>query len=300
MKRQSNQQILESLVKPEEAQTFERPKDRRHAIIIFTPRSGSSWLADLLIKTGKFGSPNEFVNNAFWHLVPFKVRTERDFLHAIETRSSTPNKVFCLEATWGHIERFETLNFFEHYRDAIFFHLRRRDIIMQAISCMIATETGLFHRVGNEVNAIGEVKNIEILSHPRLLPLIRQWCAHLLYSEWMTEYSLLNNRREAIRIYYEDLVASPDDFVRSMLMTVGEVPTGPVVSNFRKLGDATSEKIKERFLNEEPDFIAQLERLRAPLQETSFPSLATRGAGEEATIAGLVMASTDASLSAPS
>lgn len=265
MKRRTHQEELESLCTADEAETFDRP-ERKRAIIIFTPRSGSSWLADLLKSTGVFGFPNEYVNQYFFSLTPFKVRTERDYLNAIELHTATENKFCCLEATWGEIEQFSTLDFFAFYKDATFFHLRRRDIISQAISSVIATQTGLFHRVnGSNITMKGPSEEVDILSLPNLSTLIQQWCSQIAYCEWMAEYSFMLKNIRATRIFYEDIVRDPAGITRDILSTAGLEPVESIESAFEKLDRPQTALIKELFLKERPEFLNRLMQMRAPL-----------------------------------
>lgn len=110
--------ILKKIVPEQHAVRYERPQLER-AIIVFTPRSGSSWLTSALQNTGLFGFAEEFVNPAMVENLVRQnsclARTEIDYLNFVEGSFSTPNGIFSLEVTIGDISKFETLDFFEHY-----------------------------------------------------------------------------------------------------------------------------------------------------------------------------------------
>jgi LPS sulfotransferase NodH len=149
MARKANRAHLESLVDPQAARTWPRP-DRRRLLILFTPRSGSSWFGDLLRSTRALGNPEEFLNQDVNAEVvrQFGARTEIDYLNALETKTASLNGVFSMEVVWGHVELCE-IDLLGYYADGRFAYLRRKDILAQAISLLLATESGVFHNAGD-------------------------------------------------------------------------------------------------------------------------------------------------------
>lgn len=246
--------------------TPERPECAR-IVLIFTPRSGSSWIGDLLARTGIFGKPYEYGNRFLIQQFGVSARTEYEYFCGIEQAYRGENNVFSIEISWGDIENVSTLNFFDLYRDAIFFHLRRRDLIDQAISAMMATETGIFHRVGN-TDILGPSGSKEVdLTSDEISRLLKKWSAHISYYEWMTEYHLLNNKISAIPLYYEDILEDPVGSIRGIVRAAG-LPDNfpPSISDHQKLSVPGTAEIKKAFLREEADFVSRITQMRPPLR----------------------------------
>jgi LPS sulfotransferase NodH len=253
----THQEILADLVPESDAKTYSRP-ERKLAVIIFTPRSGSSWLGDLLTATGVFGLPDEYANQTLLceHVSKF-ARTETDYLNAMEQECASANGIFSIQATWGDISLFGTIDFFERYQNARYFCLRRRDIISQAISLHLAVETGLFHRVGSD--------EVRIEYTPSQCPVqsIKRWCVHILNFECMIEGQFIVRGINPMRLFYEELVEAPEQTVQRILTTL-DLSSGAPTSNYKKLSSEKNDQLKAEFLKTEADFVRALYRLRPP------------------------------------
>jgi LPS sulfotransferase NodH len=114
-------------------------------LILFTARSGSSWLTQAL--TRKLGTPEEYINPAFVRQVAEVVgaNDRRSFIRGVQGRTHTSG-VFGIEATSEHIARFGEEQFFSLLTpNIVVFHLHRWNLVQQAISLFRATETGHYH-----------------------------------------------------------------------------------------------------------------------------------------------------------
>lgn len=216
MSRRSNREHLESLVPADAACNWPRP-DRRRLIILFTPRSGSSWFGDLLRSTLVLGEPDESLNQDVNAEIirRFGARTEIDYLNALETETASTNGAFSMEVIWGHIELSE-IDFLGYYRDASFVYLRRKDILAQAISLLLATETGVFHNPSGD--AVTNQAAAELLASPeKTFAAIRRWWGHLLNYECLTEVQFAIRGISPLRLYYEGIVDDPPGAVSRVL-----------------------------------------------------------------------------------
>jgi len=120
--------------------------------ILFTPRSGSSWLTDVLDSSNMLGRPKEWFNPNF---VPditraLNARSLDDYL-AMLRRKQKRGGYFAFEATIFHIRAIfgSERVFLAHFppADVPFFYLIREDIVAQAVSLAKAVGTGVFHSV---------------------------------------------------------------------------------------------------------------------------------------------------------
>jgi LPS sulfotransferase NodH len=256
MRLATHQERLESLIPATAAKTYERP-DRRCAVIIFTPRSGSSWLSELLSSTGVFGYPNEHAQHFLLeHNTKFFARTETDYLNAFEQEVATPNKVFSIEITWGDIERFGTIDFLDRYAGATFYVLRRNDIIAQAVSIHLAVSTGLFHKTG-----AGEIR-ITPEESPEVFASIRRWVVHLVNYEYNTEMQLACRGINPVRFSYEDIVIDSRRVVAKILSAMEIENVKPPSSTFQRVSSPDSARLAASFKSQNADFVSKVMRLR--------------------------------------
>lgn len=202
---------LAELISTNDARDYIRPQNKK-IIIVFTPRSGSSWLTNMMKQTSKLGQPDEYLNHSNVEYIPLMARTEYNYLSGIEHITSQSSPVFSMKVTWADIEGLSDVDFFQFYKHANFIHLRRRDIVAQAVSLLLANETGIFHRVnGQNIMSPTAERRLQSLDEidSSMINLIRYWCCHLCRLEWLTEYAFLHNSITPMALYYEDLIASP-------------------------------------------------------------------------------------------
>ena len=123
------------------------PAERRY-VIVFSPRSGSSWLARLLSSTERLGFPEEYINPEFVvEVARFLDANEPNrFLDALVRRRKSENSVFGIKARALDVDLFGAEPFRYCFgQHTIFFHLWRRNLIAQAVSLYRAVETGRYH-----------------------------------------------------------------------------------------------------------------------------------------------------------
>ncbi len=267
MSRKSNQAHLESLVETSAARNWPRP-ERNRLIILFTPRSGSSWFGDLLTSTRVLGNPNEFLNQDINADIVrrFGARTEVDFLNALETETASGNGVFSMEVIWGHIELSE-IDLLGYYRGAQFAYLRRKDILAQAISLLLATETGVFHnRTGDGETAPTRIAE-QLVSADTTFTGIRRWWGHFQNYECLTEVQFAIRGIRPLRLYYEDLVADPPGTIARVLelCDMRADAAGPPQSSYKPVRSELNDELARLFRTREAEFVRTMESFRPPL-----------------------------------
>jgi trehalose 2-sulfotransferase len=123
------------------------PAPRRTLIIASTPRSGSHMLGHALAATGRMGVPYEYCHRA--NLTEWQKRMHcddpRSALQEIMRRRTTPNGIFAIKVHYSQTDILggpEAL--LAAFPDPHIVHIRRADVLRQAISFSIAMQTGVW------------------------------------------------------------------------------------------------------------------------------------------------------------
>ncbi len=158
-----------------------------------TPRCGSHFLGHKLHGSGEFGYPLEYLNPGNWHVWQKRAGTSAplDYIKSVRTG---PNGVFAVKLHHEHLPAF-----IQHEPaplDYKFIHLRRRDLLKQAMSFARAQQTGAW-----------------ISDMPETAPASYDWS---LITEKMDAISrgnadwqsfLCSMGIQPLELYYEDIVA---------------------------------------------------------------------------------------------
>ena len=127
--------------------------DRPFAVLCMTPRSGSTYLGSLMRENG-LGNGTEHFRVSGGAMERFckdrKITTYDDYIRKIiELR--TKDGIFTAKVDWLQYIPIYYFGMHDHYfKSAQFIFLTRSDILMQAISRYIATETGYSHSINVE------------------------------------------------------------------------------------------------------------------------------------------------------
>ncbi|QTP59396.1 Stf0 sulfotransferase [Billgrantia antri] len=116
-------------------------------VIASTGRSGSHMLGHALHETHRFGFPLEYANPA--NLSEWKRRLDIDDLQGvmaeIKRRRTSPNGVFGIKLHYPHIKLFGGFdNVIKCFPDAYYILLSRKNLLKQAVSLSIASQTGVW------------------------------------------------------------------------------------------------------------------------------------------------------------
>jgi trehalose 2-sulfotransferase len=116
-------------------------------VIASTARCGSHMLGHALHQTGKFGFPLEYANPV--NLGEWRKRLEIDdfqqVMTEIQRRRTSPNGVFGIKIHYPHLQQFGGFeNLCRFFPDAHYVILSRKDVLSQAVSHSIASQTGVW------------------------------------------------------------------------------------------------------------------------------------------------------------
>jgi LPS sulfotransferase NodH len=253
----------------EPGRRWERGPDHGSLVILFTPRSGSTWLGKLLEETGVLGYPEEYLSpsaiaDANRDLL---AASEHDFLCGSFASRTTENGFFSIQTIWGDIERLETVDFFEFFENSKFVWLRRYDIVDQAISLLVATETGQFHRrSGAEDAKVTAEMVLNSLSYEEIGSKLINWIAHIVRYEAMTEIHLVTRKIAPYRLFYEDLERSPAFHVGEIKQLCGMVvERKQEVDAVLKNAQTGREELRDVFIKTHRESLRALEAIRPPM-----------------------------------
>ncbi len=223
-------------------------------VIGTTPRSGSNMLCDLLSSSRVMGNPSEFLNPK-GSLIPLvkkynlfdsqgRVSLSSYLSYMIEQRS-TENNCFGLKLLFDQLDIFIEYDTVKQFlKQCNFIWLVRQDVIAQAVSLYIATETDSWKSFEQEKKSRDQVEyNEEQISY--FLDLIIHQNA-----KW--EEFFLTNQIDYLKVTYEELLQKPRQICIKICQFCGvETEHKFLIKTvkFKKQGDSLNEKFAENFRN---------------------------------------------------
>ncbi|MGL6338035.1 MAG: Stf0 family sulfotransferase [Waterburya sp.] len=198
------QPTLEQLQKPEISYA-----------ILTTPRSGSTYLCDLLDSTQIAGHPSEHLRLATQELARHCNFDYLRLLHNLMHHRITDNGVFGTKFISHFLFELQhnKLNFKQIFKSLDkFILLIRKDKVAQAVSLVVAQQTEIWHiynnNNGNNLNYQSKLNNIVI--NDALLEDVEQKYVFINKQEEHLKRILANNQIEPLEVFYEDIVANSE------------------------------------------------------------------------------------------
>jgi trehalose 2-sulfotransferase len=239
-----------------------RPQQLTNVLIFFTPRSGSSWLGEVLTRSTRLGVPEEWLNPDFMpeNSAKLKSTSEHDYLSRLQAEWSTKNGVFSIQATYSHIASLTTVDLIEFIAATgkpIFFYLRRRDILRQGISMYLANKTGIFHSTQEQTPSRAEVDLKEVL----------RCICHIINEELLLETLFIQQNIRPYRLLYEDMMSHKSATLQLFYNVVlGEhYPADEVRTSRRQQTNPQTEEIAAAIRERLSTELIALEKLRPDL-----------------------------------
>jgi len=211
------------------------------------PRSGSSYLCQLLESTGVLGRPREYFNVGAVRRFGVQDYPEdaEGQLAEIPRLGATPNGVYGLKIFTTHFDAVARTRWAVRLPDLAFVFLQRRDLLGQAISHVRAMQT---QQWGSRFEAVREPAYNAGAINNELVRLAR--------CETRWRYYFARNGIEALHLAYEDIEADPQRAVEAVgrLVGLGEAPRiDPEKIRIERQRDALNEEWRARFLAESRD-----------------------------------------------
>lgn len=239
-------------------------------VICTSPRSGSTLLCKLLAATGVAGKPGSHFHEPsieswleYYYLNAIAGEAPRDTLarifNAAIIKGTGQTGVFGLRLQRDSFDFFveqlavlypgeadDRARFEAAFGPTRFIHLTRADKVQQAVSCLKAEQSGLWHRApdGSDVERVAPTSDLAYDAaalrelYERFIAADRAWNA------WFEAQAI-----EPLRISYDGLSADPQATLRRVLVALGlsQAAADPVVPGVAKLADGTSAEWVERF-----------------------------------------------------
>lgn len=237
-------------------------------VLCATPRTGSTLLCDLLASTGVAGRPESYFrepDETEWaerfdvEVQEGRVADYARFASAVRAVGTTPNGVFGVRIMWGSMtplvarlsaahrnrgasvdrgHRSPTLKtdldvLTDTFGSLGFVHLRRMDVVRQAVSWARAEQTGYWQQ--GQVSR--EAPHVDL---DRVEALVRMIHEHnVAWTGWFAARGIA-----PLRMTYEEVVIDPGSAVRQILANVGVTapPNWKPASRHRRQADELNEE----------------------------------------------------------
>jgi len=245
--------------------TMKKPPARTNYVIYFTPRSGSSWLTDVLVQTKRMSLANEAFNPDFIPNIARSVNASNldQYVNALK-RKHNNHGVYGFQITWHQLNaifrRHEKL--IEYFGTSPAFWLIRRDIVAQAVSLakMVTTKIAHVPQTTDADRAAAE------LAFAYDKSLIKHWLLHILAAEKGSEAFFYTHRINPLRLCYEDMMTTgPEQVARIMMAHVGAawVPETTITSHHEKLATDQNKEYADRFRSDCAKFLSDVDQERS-------------------------------------
>jgi len=251
---------------PEKLDELRRmPKARKQLAIYFTPRSGSSWLTEVLSQSNRLGRANEVFNPGFIPNIAqaCNATSLTDYIDLVQRRLNTRG-VFSFEITWHQLNAvFENADaFMEDFGAAKPAWLIRCDIVAQAVSLAKMVTTKVAHSISTDTEGRQQADS-GFAYDPAL---IRRWLTHILVAERYTEEHFAKHGLKPLRLTYEGMMASGGDQTLELFaqyMNIPDIRKLPVTPRHSKLATSQNVDYALRFRQDEGVFMRDVEEERA-------------------------------------
>lgn len=253
-----------------------KPLPTHRLVIYFTPRSGSSWLTDVIRQSRRLGNGNEIFNPGFVANIADGIQAldKADYLAQVQRRFSSGNRRFSFEITAHQLDRLfpDASDFMDVFNapDCRAMWLIRRDIVAQAVSLakMVATQVAHTPHASEDERAEAERA---FAYDPEV---IRRWLLHIRSAECRSEELFAAFGIKPLRISYEDMLAAGPAAIRSRIAALLDVPDRDwpeIRPTHEKLGTAQNIAFAARFRADDPGLVAEVEADRAGMLDRLSP-----------------------------
>lgn len=211
------------------------------------PRSGSTYLADLMTNTGLLGQPNEFYNpHVLRKQFPGRGKTLADCAMLARELGTSPNDVVGIKFFAAHFPSTDpTFKISDWFGEPVWVWLRRRDMLGQAISFLIARQTLAY-------TANATAQSVPKYSSVLIAETLHKCCVQ--DAQWRAYFN--RTQISPLEIEYEDLTQDPESALRKIAEVAG-IELGPVEaqprSTMQKQRTSLNDEWRARFVETSGD-----------------------------------------------
>lgn len=225
--------------------------------ILFTARSGSTFLTHELQQTKVLSTPEEWFNWGNISAITNEGCGPKDYILKTVKENASPNGVFGMELTWHQLNNLnEIVPIQEIFSHKIkWFFLRRRNIIAQGISHYIAADTGIYHSYQIPGDSDGKKRSVEYNEKE-----IKRHISDLITQETMASGWMKSQNISPVNLYYEDSISDSLSTSLTFSNVVGAtLPVaylqGKSTNPIKKIATGLNIEFEERFRAEEQEFM---------------------------------------------
>lgn len=262
------------------ARISKRPRPKTYGIA-FTPRSGSTWISDVVRQSRALGSPGEYFNiNAAFDSISLAACTSLEDYYAWLSRVRQTTGVFGFEISWPWLDLLEKEGKLSLLQGVDYwFLLRRRDFVLQAVSLYLASSSGVFHlRDEGEQGAQQRVESADVEYDADA---IAESVLQVMHGEFYLNRYFKALDKEPQPLWYEDLIEQgPQDFLYRFAQQIS-VALSPgdheridaIQPSLRKSGGERNGEFAARFRQERPEFIAHWDEYRGRMGAAAYRAM---------------------------
>lgn len=229
--------------------------------ILFTARSGSTFLTHEVSSARVLSTPNEWLS---WEFVSEDIKnhggTPVDFVKRLIKSQKSEQGVFGLETNRLMLELFEDLLPLHKLflRRPRWFFLRRRNLVMQAISNYLADMSQVFHSYQRNDERDKKIESVEYDAGK-----IRSYVQNFIIEETWCIQRLANMNVAPVPLYYEDITTDPRLGVKTIANVLGiylqkDYIDGNVENPIKRMANEKNRIFEDRFRAEEQDFLNEM------------------------------------------
>ena len=259
------------------ARIRDRPPPKTYGIA-FTPRSGSTWITDIVGRTKLLGHPGEYFNiNAARPSIHHAACTTMEDYFQWLCRARSSNGVFGFEISAPWLELLRQEEKLDVLGDVdLWFFLRRRDFVLQAVSLYLASSSGVFHLRDESGRGPAQSRVSGDVSYDA--EAIFERALHIMHGEFLLARYFRERSMEPELLWYEDLIAAgPQAFLRALAASLGvelaprdEQCIDAIAPAMKKSGGERNREYAERFRAEYPAFVAHWVQYRGRMGAAAY------------------------------
>ena len=272
-----NHLFVRTKIDPERREKFAAlPMPTHRLVIYFTPRSGSSWLTDVIRQSRHLGSGNEIFNPQFVSSIANGIQAlgRDDYIEQVQRRFTTGNGRFSFEITSHQLDRLfpDPSPFMDAFNGpgCSAAWLIRKDIVAQAVSLakMVTTQ------VSHTPQATEQERADADRSFTFDYELIKRWLIHIRNAERRSEELFMLYKIDPLRMCYEEMMVAGAAEVRGTIAKLLDVPDKKwpaLTPAHQKLGTSQNDDFSNRFREKDPAFLAEIEAERTEILKRLSP-----------------------------
>jgi LPS sulfotransferase NodH len=220
------------------------PRDLRTYILCFTNRCGSNFLAELIATNRSFGVAAEYLNAKGVLAIAEKKSfvTLQQYLRWLVRRKTSLHNIFGLKLSYRQLFFLVKYGFVPRlFGEVRFIHMQRCDVLAQAVSLLIASQTNVWTSRQPEAASPVHYKERQIVN---LMTEIRK--ANAMFQSFFDVYGI-----RPVCVSYEELVADPAVVASRALSELGfgglaDLSVDPVAVPIRRQANRLNEEFATR------------------------------------------------------